>query len=168
MVIMIMKNKLFILFLVFLIGFFVNDVYSYVIKPNIELPFANNEAKEISSPADRISPDDIVIYDDFIVIKINNSSISSYEDTNSMDPFLDKEANGIEIIPANEDDVKIGDIIAYEADWADNNLVVHRVISIDEDENGRYFVTKGDNSNKVDPQFVRFGDIRYILVGVLY
>lgn len=163
-----MKNKLLILFLVFLIGFFVDDVYSYVIKPNIELPFANNEAEEISSPADRISADDIVIYDDFIVIKISNSSISSYEDSNSMDPVLDKEANGIEIKPANEDDIRIGDVIAYKAVWADNNIVVHRVVSIDEDSHGKYFVTKGDNSNKIDPQLVRFGDIMYILVGVIY
>lgn len=163
-----MRKKLAILFLVFLLGVFTNEAYSYLIKPNIELPFSVNEAKEVVSPDDRIKTGDINVYPDFIIIKVDNSSISSYEDSNSMDPVIDKEANGIEITPKNEDEIKVGDVIAYKASWADNNLVIHRVIEIKEDRDGRYFVTKGDNSERVDPQKVRFEDVKYVLIGILY
>ena len=61
----------------------------------------------------------------------------------------------------------MGDVIVYEPSW-DSGLIVHRVISIEEDEQGRYYVVKGDNSEIVDPEKVRFSQIVGVLVGVLY
>ena len=84
-----------------------------------------------------------------------------------MDPFLDTEANGIEIIPQSEKDIIIGDIITYQPAWTDK-LVVHRVIQIGEDENGWYAYAKGDNSSAIDPGKIRFEQVKYILIGVLY
>ena len=84
-----------------------------------------------------------------------------------MDPVLDQGAIGIEIIPLSEAEIQIGDIITYQPDWTDG-LTVHRVITTGEDEEGWYCYTKGDNTSFVDPGKIRFDQIRYITIGVLY
>lgn len=132
--------------------------------PKQELPAARNSL-ELPSPADRIKEDQILVYEDMIIIKLSNVSLARYADTNSMDPVIDKEATGIEIVPKSEDDIHIGDIIVYENS---GELIVHRVIAINYDEKGKYFIVKGDNNPTQDPKKVRFQDIKYILVGILY
>ena len=42
------------------------------------------------------------------------------------------------------------------------------IVDIKEDPDGVYFVTKGDNNNAVDPQKVRFSQIKGVVVAVLY
>jgi hypothetical protein len=49
-----------------------------------------------------------------------------------------------------------------------NYAFVHRVVGIENDENGIYFVTKGDNYYKEDPYKVRFSQVDGIIVGILY
>lgn len=51
-------------------------------------------------------------------------------------------------------DVKKGDIIIYNANWF-LEPVIHRIIDIKEDENGVYYITKGDNNPVPDPEKVR-------------
>jgi signal peptidase I len=81
-----------------------------------------------------------------------------------MIPLFDKGANGIRIVPRNEEDIKVGDIITYESD---NGLIVHRVIEIGHDDEGPYFVPKGDNNWFSDGK-VRFEQIKYVTVAVVY
>ena len=52
-----------------------------------------------------------------------------------MDPLLDEEANGLEITPQNQEDLQVGDVIAYETNIG---IIVHRIIDINEDEQGWY------------------------------
>ncbi len=137
---------------------------SWASLPKQELPAARNSL-ELPSPADRIKEDQIIVYEDMVIIKLNNASLARYADTNSMDPVIDKEATGIEIVPENEDDIHVGDIIVYENS---GELIVHRVIAIGHDEKGKYFIVKGDNNPVEDPIKVRFNEIKYILVGILY
>lgn len=119
------------------------------------------------SPSDSISESQILVYDNQVIIRIPNAQWASYLDTNSMNPVLNSDSNGIEIVPKSINEIHVGDIIAYETKW--NNIpVVHRVVDIKEDELGTFFVLKGDNNEKPDPVKVRFDQIRYKLVAIIY
>ena len=129
------------------------------------LPFSdNNLAKEeIASPSDHITRDNIIITDKFLILSIDNSILADFKDTGSMMPVLNQYSTGIEIVPKTEDEIKIGDIIVYQKD---NERIIHRVKYIKEENGEKTFVLKGDNDNKEES--VKFADIKYILVGVLY
>jgi hypothetical protein len=118
------------------------------------------------APNDWVREGNIEIYSDRVVIYVDNASISRYEDSNSMVPVLDSGVNGIRIVPEPED-IHIGDIVSYEAGWIDG-LIVHRVVYIGEDEEGRYYILKGDNNIREDPEKVRFEQIRYITIALVY
>ncbi len=69
--------------------------------------------------------------------------------------------------PQRAEEVKEGDIIAYTSEEA-SGLVVHRVVKVGKDENSWFAVTKGDNAAVNDQAKVRFRQVRYIVVGILY
>lgn len=123
-------------------------------------------AKELPSPADRVDESDIAVYPDKVVFEVEDPQWTGFYDTNSMDPLLDAEADVIEITPDSEADIQVGDIISYTAE--DGGSVVHRVISIEEDEQGIYFIVKGDNNAVQDPENIRFDQIEGIVVAVFY
>ena len=154
--------------IIFLFGFLCANIISYIFAYGLESPFSNNFGllgiSSDSVPFDFIQEKDIQIYDNKIVINIPGASLSNYAPTGSMRPVLDEGSNGIRIVPESEDNIHIGDIITFEQD---NYLIVHRVIEKGEDSKGIYFITKGDNNNISDGK-IRFEDIRYITVGVLY
>jgi signal peptidase len=128
-----------------------------------ELPYTA-QSPEIMSPSDTISEDQIHVYQNRVVIDID-AEWARLEDTNSMDPFFDKGANVLQVIPKSPDEIKVGDIISYETE---NGVIIHRVIAIEEDEYGLFYTVKGDNNPTADPVKVRFSDVRKKLVGVLY
>lgn len=119
------------------------------------------------SPGDHVKESQIKVYNDKIELEIPNAIWSRFTNTHSMDPFLDDGSNGIEIVPQSENDIKVGDIISYQATWTDG-VIIHRVISIGKDDNGTYFIIKGDNNPVQDPEKVRFNQIKGILVGIIY
>ena len=84
-----------------------------------------------------------------------------------MDPLIDEGTTTIEIKPKYDSDIKVGDIIAYDVDGYDYAFV-HRVVEIGKDGKGVYFITKGDNFHKEDPNKLRLSDIEGIVVGILY
>lgn len=127
--------------------------------------FLRFSSAEIMSPQDHITEDHIKVYDDQVVLEIDDPIWSSFTDTNSMDPLLDIGANGIEIIPQNEDDIHVGDVISYDSG---SGIVIHRVIEIGADEEGIYYIVKGDNNPIADKEKVRFHQIQGILVAVVY
>jgi len=141
----------------FIISIFIIPAYKgEVIKTDIK------EEKPV--PLDRIKIKDIKVYPDKIVINIQNASLSRYADSGSMIPTLDYGANGIRIIPKNESDIKVGDIITYKKE---ESLIVHRVIEMGKDDNGTYYILKGDNNDKDDGK-IRFNQIKYITIGILW
>ncbi len=156
-------KKIIVLQIILIILLLANIVYSF----DFSDPSNFFRSKEVVSPKDRIKESQIHIYEDKIVIDISGAKYAKYANTGSMDPFLDIEANGIEIIPSSQEDIQIGDIITYQPDWS-SNLVVHRIIQIGEDEQGWYAYTKGDNSSVIDPGKIRFNQVEYLLIGVLY
>jgi hypothetical protein len=58
----------------------------------------------------------------------------------------------------------VGDIVSYRKG---ESLIVHRVIEKGVDEEGIYFVVKGDN-NSISDGKIRFEEIEYITVGVIW
>lgn len=155
------KNKAFyfsLLAMFFILGWFLNSVSLNI---HEEKPFFGDE--ERLSPYDRIKENHLQLFPDKLVINFQNIQLAHYTDTNSMDPLLDEHAIGLEIIPIAEDDIHVGDVVAYQLG---NDMIAHRVISIDEDALGWYAMLKGDNSERLEK--VRFEQVRYVLVGVLY
>ena len=118
---------------------------------------------ETSTPSDRISEENIFLYDNEIILKIPNATISNYADTGSMKPIFDKGASGIRIVPKGSSDIEVGDIVSFRYS---GNLVVHRVIKKGVDKDGVYFITKGDSS--LTKEKIRFEDVEYITIGILW
>jgi len=165
-------------FLVFLLGFFscilvflvLFNVFPYL---NIEKPlnlagFSVNENDSLEAPGNWIKKEQITLIGDKIVIDLaglGGVSLSNYAATGSMKPVLDVFSNGIRVVPDNEDEIGVGDIVTYR----DNGqLIVHRVIEKARDEQGVYFVTQGDSNNVSDGVKLRFNDIEYVTIGVLW
>jgi len=71
----------------------------------------------------------------------------------SMNPTL-KVGDGLTVIPYEDEDIHIGDVVVFRSSKNDR-YIVHRVISVD----SRGIRTKGDNNNKVDSWILRPEDI---------
>ena len=142
-------------------------VPKYIEKEKIILEENKANGEEKQSPADRIKDSDINVFANSVRIDIKNAKWRTYIDSNSMDPLIDEGTTTIEIKPKNANEIKVGDIIAFNAEGYDYAFV-HRVVEIGNDENGIYFVTKGDNYYKEDSDKVRFEDVEGVVVGILY
>ncbi len=146
-------------------------LFSYLlINSSVENPLSTfstfgNSFFERPSPGNWIRENQIAIYPDRVVIFVPNATMSRYANTNSMLPFFDVTANGIEIQPSSPSDIHVGDIITYEQA---GSLIVHRVVKTGADEEGWYCITKGDNSPVQDAFKVRFQDIKYITIMIIY
>jgi len=161
---MIKKSLIFIL--IFMAGFLscmlISLAYSETEKPLVigSLSLVSGTA----APSNWIKESQIHIYENAVVIDIKGASLGRYAATGSMRPVLDKDSNGIKIVPENPDQINVGDIITFEQN---DELIIHRVIQKGEDEEGAYFITKGDNNNVTDGK-VRFQDIRYVIVAMIW
>ncbi|MBL7057072.1 hypothetical protein ISS09_02215 [Candidatus Woesearchaeota archaeon] len=130
-------------------------------------PTNYNTSPERDSPSDWIQESQIEVYSDRIIIDLQNAEWASFVNTNSMDPVLDEHANAIEMVPESAADIQVGDIVSYESEYADGTII-HRVIYKGQDENGLYFIMKGDNNQASDPGKIRFSQIRRVLVAIIY
>lgn len=150
---------------IFLLGFFSCMLLDFTIteKPLIigGMSIVNGNPE---SPSNWVDEGSIKVYDNAVVIEVNGASISRYAPTGSMKPLLDEESNGIRIVPENPSQVEIGDIITFEQN---SQLIIHRVIDKGNDEEGAYFITKGDNNSVTDGK-IRFKDVRYVTIGVIW
>lgn len=66
----------------------------------------------------------------------------------------------------NPEEVKVGDIVVYNAVWYDSP-VIHRVINITDVNGTKLFMIKGDNNDSPDPYYVKPSQItgRVITIG---
>jgi hypothetical protein len=152
---------------VFLVGWLSGNIVVY--NNNSEIPFSFSifAAPEKYSPSDHIKKEDIHVYNDKVLIDMKGVEWAEFTDTNSMDPFIDADANSLEIKPGSTDEIKIGDVISYKPKNF-SGLVIHRVIETGKDETGWYAIAKGDNLKDPDPDKIRFEQISGVLIGVLY
>lgn len=151
------------LMLGFLLGFlFTSQLINST--TNLEIPYTDN-SKDLMSPSDTIKEHQIKVYEDKVIIDIN-AEWAKIANTKSMDPVLDKGTFVLQIIPQNENEIHLGDIVTYTN--SEGMRIIHRVIGIEKDEKGTYFILKGDNNRNPDPYKVRFDMIDRKLVGILY
>lgn len=167
-----MKKLILLLTIVFLIGFATNSLISSITDSNGSFPILKalngfNSPKDVDSPANHITNKQIHVYDNRILLDIEEAEWSIFSDTNSMDPVLDKDSNGIEIKPKYPSKISVGDIISFRSNIVDGTIV-HRVIEIGEDEKGWFARTKGDNNPSIDPEKVRFNQIEGVVVAIIY
>ncbi len=171
------KKALFII-MVFMLGVIASSFYAIltgapVVSANQESAtgftvFSQKETgKDIASPKDRITEDQILVYGDRVILDIKDTRWASFTPTRSMDPIIDAGANAIEIIPSSEDEIEVRDIVAYESQYA-KGVIIHRVVHKEKDEQGTYFVMKGDNNPTSDPGKVRFEQIKRVVVAIIY
>lgn len=80
--------------------------------------------------------------------------------TNSMEPELKKD-DVVVIKKAKVDNLKQGDIITFKQN---GETITHRIVQIDDIEDGKLYITKGDNNNVQDEQGLRFDQIEGKLV----
>jgi len=125
----------------------------------------DKDAIERNSPFDRVKEDQIKVYKNLIIMHIKDSELVTLENTNSMDPLIDENSNAIQIKPKDEDDIHIGDIVSYSNS---NDTILHRVVGIGEDKEGKYYMLMGDNLDSLDQIKVRFGQIKGVVVGIIY
>ena len=116
-------------------------------------------------PADRISSDAIKVYANHVDIEIPNAQWASFSPTGSMLPVLGPTAHALQIVPQSGDDIKVGDIISYHYN---GKVISHRVIEKGADDQGTYFIAKGDNNPEPDPEPVRFSQIDRVVVAIVY
>lgn len=121
---------------------------------------------EKPSPYSRVNQSQIEVYQDKIVIHVNNSEWATFTDTNSMDPVFDTGNYAIEVKPNSTADINVGDIIAYND--GNGDVIIHRVISIGQDQSGWYAMAKGDNAPDADNLKVRFDQVKDVVVMVIY
>lgn len=164
--------QVFLLLLFFLAGFLANTITGFSFYSEESVKNVLQEQKPISSeliekpmPGDWVRKDKIKVYDDKVVLDIKKAEWSEFTNTHSMEPLLGVNANGIELKPASSAEVNVGDIVAYNSSIG---TIIHRVIKKDVDENGTYFIMKGDNNSQEDSERIRFEDIERVLVGVIY
>jgi hypothetical protein len=154
--------------LVFMLGFFSCAFIFISFSSGLEVPFNTGlsvfDGDGTNAPSDWVREGDIIILEDKVILKIDGATLSSYVDSGSMVPVLDKGANGIRIVPKSEEEIEVGDIVSFRMGAL---LVVHRVIEKGIDEEGTYFIMKGD-ANSVSDGKIRFDDIEYVTIGVIY
>ena len=156
--------------IIFLLGFLIASFIGLYLISGLELPFGsfiNNLSLNpnfTEAPSDYIKEGQIQIYENSVVINVEGASIGRYASTGSMIPILNEYSNGIKIKPKSEEEIKVGDIITFDQNGV---LIVHRVIVKDTDDEGVYFITKGDNNLTNDGK-IRFEDIRYKTIGIIW
>ena len=149
-----------------------------VISPTQESPLFTKGPQERSSPSDTITQDQIKVYKNGVYVSLQDQdrndwllemdlddpSWSTFTDTNSMDPVFDVEANTvrIKVDPAT---LQVGDIISYQRG---SDIIIHRIVHIDHDAQGLYFILKGDNNPASDPGKVRPGQVLGKVVAIFY
>jgi hypothetical protein len=163
-----MKQLIIMLIAVFVLGYLASTAISELQPTAAEKPQVftiSGSTEEKPSPSDWIKPGQIEVQDNKIIINVEGATWASFADTNSMDPVLDEGTTGIEIKPASPDQINVGDIIAYKSEYG---VIIHRVAEKGEDNDGVYFIAKGDNNNNADPKKIRFNDIERVLVALIY
>ena len=97
------------------------------------------------------------------------NEIKSYDmvkilsESDSMRPTIHSESQIIILFDVPEEQLKIGMIIGFGED-----RTTHRIIRIEEDDEKRIYITKGDNNPFEDSFRTTYEDIEYVVGGVLF
>jgi signal peptidase I len=163
-----MKRTILIVVVAFFLGVFVQEALTQTSVKAFESPTGNVISTQEQMPQDRIKETQIQVFSDKVLLDIDDPQWSTFTPTKSMVPFLDKGANAIQVAPEQGcPTIQEGDIISYESTYMDG-VVIHRVVDTGMDENGQYFIAKGDNNAYSDPGKIRCDQIKRVLVAIIY
>ena len=81
------------------------------------------------------------------------------------DIVLVEKADFLGINEFNASDVKVGDVVVYDAVWF-NQPVIHRIINITQVNGTTMYMIKGDNNDSPDPYYVTSSQIKEKVVTV--
>ena len=150
--------------LVFLLGWTANSVYSQY-NLNFEKPsIIGMVTLSQDSPSNRLSLENLQFYPNRVVITYNGISGTTYADTKSMLPTINKDSIGLEIPVTAETDLNEGDIVAYEN--SNKELLVHRIKNVI--EQGKFYIVAGDNTKSFGSEVISRSQIKYVNIGLLY
>lgn len=130
-----------------------------------QMPAGFFQSHEVHSPSNWIDSKQIKVYEDKVVVDIKNATWARFTNTNSMDPLIDEHSHAIEILPEDPHTIDVGDVISYRTTYG---TVIHRVIERGQDQEGLYYIVKGDNNQFTDPFKVRYDAIEGVVVAVIY
>jgi len=159
-------NLIIFLLIIFISGWFSNDIYSLITDLNKEQPFSLS-SNEVKSPSDWVKEEQIKMSDSNVNLIIKNATWAKFTDTNSMDPVIDSESHALKLIPTSPKQLNPGDIISFKSSKF-NSVIIHRIVEKGKDNKGIYYITKGDNNKYPDSQKVRFSQITGVVVGIIY
>lgn len=91
--------------------------------------------------------------------------LTTVQDTNSMDPTVDAGHTCFLTNNFKPEDLAVGDVVVYEVPGL---LILHRIIKIGQDSQGRKYTLKGDNNYRKDPYIIRGSHIKWLLCGIIY
>jgi hypothetical protein len=128
-----------------------------------ESPLNGSSSKP--QPGDRVSYENIQTTNHDVDIEIENPVIVAVANTGSMLPTFGENANLIEIVPKSSSELKLGDIASYQNG---NDVIVHRIVELGNDDQGWYAKFKGDNNPFNDPDKVRWSQMKRLVVGIIY
>jgi len=158
--------------LAFTAGWMVNDAGLFDAPVQLEQAQENvpifAQPDDIPSPSAAIDAEDIRVLGDRVEIRVPNVIPAVFTDTNSMDPVIDAGTTALELTITSPNQVQVGDIVSYETSLAPGIFVIHRVVEKGADEDGVYFILKGDNNPTTDPEKVRPEQLRRKVIGLLY
>lgn len=129
-----------------------------------ELTLTEEQPAEVL-PFDRIKEGSVHVAGDKVLIDLPEARWATFSATGSMLPVLGSTAHALQIEPSTPADVHIGDIISFHYE---GKILSHRVIDTGIDDDGRYYLTQGDNNPAPDPVLVRFNQVDRVVVGILY
>ena len=114
----------------------------------------------------------ILLYNVFLITKTTldnkeTKGILGYKayiiTTDSMKPTI-KTGDIVIVKNTEEEKIKVEDIITFKRD---ENIVTHRLVDIQETEQGKKYITKGDNNNVNDYKEVLYSEIEGVKVLVI-
>jgi len=133
---------------------------SQIFKPTTDIP----------SPRDIVPRSDIQYTEANKQVTIKNIEpdiwLTAVQDTNSMDPTVDAGHTCILTNSYRPENLAVGDVIVYE--YVTNRPILHRIIKIEQDSQGRKYTLKGDNNYRKDQYIVRDEHIKWLLIGIIY
>lgn len=136
------------------------------------LSFIFRNASERPSPRDIIKPHQVLWNKDVGSIVIRGIKgfvwITGVANTNSMDGLLDYGHTVLLIKEFDKSQLAVGDIVVYQPTKRYANQIIHRIVKIGEDEQGRWYKTRGDNCATTDPYKLRNNHILFLCIGILY
>ena len=125
--------------------------------------------RDLPSPRDIIPQRNILYFQDTNRVVISGIKpkvwLTTVQDTNSMDPAVDAGHTCILTSDFRKGDLVDGDVVVY---WNGKQDILHRIIKIEQDSEGRKYTLKGDNCYHADPYIVRDEHIKWLLLGIIY